>query len=138
MKMTWDDKYVIGNARIDSEHQLFLGLISSFSDRLDHGGSIEELSRTLLEIEKYADFHFTSEENMMEDCGYPERGHHSQLHAQLLSSLRNKRHNLLSEGTSSAQAAFDFMFQWFALHTSQEDKKLAKYLRQADVFLTGL
>jgi hemerythrin len=137
MKMTWDEKYVIGNARIDSEHQIFLDLISSFSDRVDHGASIEELSRTLLEIEKYADFHFTSEENMMEDCAYPQRAHHAQLHARLLSSLRNKRINLISEG-SSAQTVFEFLFQWFALHTSQEDKKLAKYLRQADVFLTGL
>lgn len=138
MKMAWDDKYVIGNARIDSEHQIFLGLISTFSDRMDHGAPIEELCRTLLEIEKYADFHFTSEENMMEDCGYPERVQHSLLHAQLMSSLRNRRHNLVSEGTSAAQKCFDFLFQWFALHTSQEDKKLAKYLRQADAFFAGL
>jgi hemerythrin len=85
--------------------------------------------RTLKEISKYAEFHFLSEENLMIDCNYPEVGNHSQLHQHLVATLENQLHGLISESITPSQV-FEFLFQWFALHTSSEDKKLVSYIAE--------
>ncbi len=127
MKMTWDVKYEVGHERIDFEHHIFLDLVCSFKNKLDQGGSKAKLLSLLREIGKYADFHFTSEENLMEDCAYPDLRHHAQLHAALLGDLHDKTGEFARDRLSG-EALFDFLFHWFAFHTSKEDKELARHI----------
>lgn len=126
MDFAWDKKYEVGHTRIDFEHQIFLDLIKAV-DRA------RELSRghqrrMLAEVEKYAEFHFLSEENMMIDTGFPERAYHIQEHNQLLAIFKNKIYEFEHEELKLDEM-LGFLLQWFALHTSQVDKKLADHLR---------
>ena len=127
MQMAWDKKYEVGNERIDFEHHIFLDLVTSFSDKIAQGASKEQMLRLLKEIGKYADFHFTSEENMMIDSSYPDMDRHAELHALLIADLHDITGRFSSEHLA-AKEVFDFLFQWFALHTSQEDKLLALHI----------
>jgi hemerythrin-like metal-binding protein/PAS domain S-box-containing protein len=124
IKIAWDKKYEIGHQRIDFEHHIFFDLVTTFSDKIALGATKQQLMRVLREIGKYADFHFTSEENIMEDCSYPERMHHAKLHATLLEELHDK-YDQFSLERISAKEIFEFLFNWFSSHASQEDKQLA-------------
>ena len=128
--LRWDDKYALGHERIDAEHRIFLGLIVDFREAAERGEGRHKLARILNEICKYAEFHFVSEENLMADGDYPEREQHARLHAQLLSELNDICWRFRSEQVAPAQV-FDFLFQWFALHTTSEDRKLVGYLKPA-------
>ena len=129
MQMVWDKKYEVGHARIDSEHRTFLELVTSFSDKIAQRASDEYLLRQLGEIATYADFHFASEESLMEECGYPDKARHARLHAALLRDFHAKT-NHFSLGRISAHEVFEFLFQWFAHHSAQEDKQLALYIER--------
>ena len=129
MALQWDDRYSLGHERIDAEHRIFLDLIVEFDALAAHGAPNDKLVRTLKEICKYAEFHFLSEENLMIDCRYPELEQHCQLHQQLISALDDHLHRLLHRSTTPGRV-FEFLFQWFALHTSSEDKKLVSYIAQ--------
>jgi len=124
----WDKKFEIGHPRIDFEHQIFLGLILDFKAMAVEGKAPERLLRILNEIVKYAEFHFVSEENIMLDCGYPLYAEHVGHHQALLSRLRAKCADLRTNVISPLDL-YEFLFDWFALHTSQEDKKIAQYLQ---------
>lgn len=128
INLAWDSRFEVGNERIDAEHRVFLSLIRDLSHQSEIGVPEAQMARTLREIYKYADFHFTSEENIMETRGYPERALHQQRHRYLLAELENKMHGLHNR-EHGASPIVDYLFQWFALHTTQEDKRLAAYVR---------
>ena len=81
------------------------------------------------EVKKYAGFHFVSEENIMIDVDYPHSEHHAMLHRELLTRLKDHS-NQFKIGRLDAPDVFEFLFQWFAIHTSNEDKKLVAYMKQ--------
>jgi len=128
MTLKWDHRYELGHERIDGEHRIFLGLIVEFEQLAKLGADKDKLVRTLKEICKYAEFHFFSEESVMIDCNYPDRVAHANLHRQLLAEVEDELYRLGAGRTDWRQVS-EFLFQWFALHTSTEDKKLVKYIQ---------
>lgn len=130
--LKWDSKYDLGHERIDAEHKIFLGLIVEFQEVSLQGVSKDKQLRVLNEIIKYAEFHFLSEENIMEDVHYPDKAHHATLHQSLLAELKNKLHEFKRE-IINATEVFEFLFQWFALHTSSEDKNLVGHIGNSKV-----
>ncbi|MEI7590884.1 MAG: hemerythrin domain-containing protein [Deltaproteobacteria bacterium] len=129
MTLHWDKRYSLGHEKIDAEHHIFLDLVVEFDSLASLDAPSNKLVRTLKEICKYAEFHFLSEENLMLDCGYPDFERHSTLHQHLIASLEDQLHGLIN-GSTAPTRVFEFLFEWFALHTSSEDKKLVSYIAE--------
>lgn len=127
MSLTWSQKYELGHERIDFEHRIFVSLIAAVEDEFAGDNARPRLQRLLNEVLKYAEFHFVSEENMMEDVGYPDLAAHRDAHRALLSTLRD-RANEFAGGRLEVPALVDFLFHWFALHTTQEDRKVVSFI----------
>lgn len=125
--LEWDRKFELGYPRIDDEHRIFLSLVRQLSRLLDDHADQQRIDRTLREIYKYADFHFLSEENLMEDLDYAALGEHRRHHAVLLSELRDLMTTQRTAG-GNGQNIVEFLFEWFALHTAKEDRKFADHL----------
>ena len=125
--IAWDDHYLIGSDRIDSEHRIFFDLIVSYHEGRLGGMSKERLALTLDEIVLYARFHFKREENMMLDIGYPGLESHRQQHMQLLETLSNK---LLGTdlGLYGENEIEYFLRDWFVDHVTHEDTKVTAFL----------
>lgn len=125
--MPWDSKLEIGHQRIDGEHRTLHDLVRGFAREAEEGASPERLVRRLEEVYKFADFHFTSEENAMIDGGFPWIDEHRKSHRHLLAQLRDMI-NAFGGDARQVETIASTLFQWFALHTAQEDKWLAGYL----------
>lgn len=128
----WDSKFEVGVQRIDFEHQVFVDLIRSISQAAEQHSPAQRIVRLMQEVRKYAEFHFLSEENIMQDVGYPQYEEHKKEHARLISTLDDRIYDY-RHGSHTADAFADFLFQWFALHTTQKDLLLAQHIRQAGV-----
>ncbi|MCU7810502.1 MAG: hemerythrin domain-containing protein [Candidatus Thiodiazotropha sp. (ex Notomyrtea botanica)] len=127
IKVAWSKKFEVGHERIDFEHKIFLDLIREASLLPEMGTSRERVMRHLDEVKKYALFHFTSEENIMFDVAYPDFKKHRQEHAMLLALLDERSHQY-KDGDIDLDGVVGFLFEWFALHTTQVDTRLAKYI----------
>jgi hemerythrin len=130
INIQWDRKFEVGHERIDFEHQIFVGLIRDLSMEADKNPKGMRNARILREIQKYAEFHFISEENIMADLDYPERDAHRQSHGMILAEL-NDRIQQYHAGQDSAVGIVSFLFQWFALHTTNEDRRIINYVKSA-------
>jgi hemerythrin len=130
IKVEWSPKFEVGHERIDFEHRIFLNLIREASLLEDRGTSKERIMKHLDEVKRYTQFHFTSEENIMFDVAYPEIETHQQEHARLIAQFDEKAYRYRS-GESGLDEVVAFMFEWFALHTTQVDTRLAQYIAQA-------
>ncbi|MCU7930349.1 MAG: hemerythrin domain-containing protein [Candidatus Thiodiazotropha sp. (ex Codakia rugifera)] len=127
IQVQWSRKFEVGHERIDSEHKIFLGLIRDVSLAPQQGMQKERILRHLNEVNKYAVFHFTSEENIMFDVTYPDRERHIKEHELLLALLTDKTHQYRSEEIALDDIV-SYLFEWFALHTTQIDTKLSRYI----------
>ncbi|MCU7804047.1 MAG: hemerythrin domain-containing protein [Candidatus Thiodiazotropha sp. (ex Lucinoma borealis)] len=127
IQVQWNRKFEVGHERIDFEHKIFLGLIRDVSLAPQQGIQKERILRHLNEVKKYAVFHFTSEENIMFDVTYPDRERHMKEHEILLALLTDKTHQYRSEEIELDDIV-SYLFEWFALHTTQIDTKLSHYI----------
>jgi hemerythrin len=136
MIIEWDSQFEVGNELIDQEHRIFVDLIKNVDYSVDEDPDVDYITRLLTEIEKYADFHFYSEENIMVSSGYPDLAHHQSLHRALIEKL--KEHIAAYQaGTVDAGTIIEFLVDWFKSHTAGEDRKIARFINDKNADMGG-
>lgn len=126
-EFNWDPSLELGYGAIDDEHRIFHKLIVDFQEAVIHNAPKERLLHILEKIVKYAEFHFTSEEKIMADAQYPGLDGHASLHRALLAKVQDTFTQFQQDRIDPDQM-YVFLLNWFAFHTSHEDKKLVEYL----------
>jgi len=119
----WNPEFYTGIDRIDFEHKIFLELVNSFRFAINKGMSAAELNRIISEIEKYAEFHFISEENFMFRINYPDFTSHQNDHFELLEQF-----NLTKYTFTDYLQFHEFLCNWFVHHTIEVDQALRVFV----------
>ena len=125
--VSWKESYTVGNEQIDHEHMVFIDIIGRVHEAVIKGKSIDDLKRILDELEKYASFHFTSEENIMIDNSFPDVVEHKNEHEKLLTALNDKTTEIIRGGEDPTHLV-SFLIDWFVHHTTSLDLQLSKHL----------
>ncbi|SDH23853.1 bacteriohemerythrin [Roseospirillum parvum] len=128
-RMQWKKWFEVGHDAIDFEHKIFFSLIHKLQSLIEVTGEAEAARRVLDETYKYADFHFTSEENIMLESEYPDFERHHELHQALLRRLRRSIDDM-DGGLVAGPEVVSFLFYWFVEHTVAEDLKIATHLKE--------
>jgi hemerythrin len=123
--LKWVSEFEIGNEYVDLQHRHFLNLINRIGKNLRETNDDDYKRKLIIELHKYADFHFTSEENIAISCGLPGVKNHHQLHLQLLEELNQYAENL-DNGLKTIDEFLEFITDWFLVHTQHEDRKFFK------------
>ena len=125
MKLKWVSEFEIGNEYVDLQHRHFLSLINRIRKNFRETNDDDYKRKLIIELHKYADFHFASEENIAISCGLPGVKSHHQLHLQLLEDLNQYAENL-DNGLKTIDEFLEFITDWFLVHTQHEDRKFFK------------
>ncbi|MEN8199296.1 MAG: hemerythrin family protein [Thermodesulfobacteriota bacterium] len=129
--LEWYSTLETGSTNVDAEHKIFFNLINKLIHAITSGRDNDYLARLILEIQKYAEFHFISEENLMIDLGCPDIDAHRKLHLRLLEKF-NITLNSLELDKESYENFAQFLIDWFQSHTINEDKKIGAFLQEED------
>jgi hemerythrin len=125
MELYWVSEFEIGNEYVDLQHRYFLDLITRIGKNLKETNDDDYKRKLIVELHKYADFHFASEENIAISCGLSGVKNHHQLHLELLENLNQYAENL-DNGTKTIDGFLEFITDWFLVHTQHEDRKFFK------------
>lgn len=125
--ISWKDEYCIGIEEIDKQHMDYVKLINRFTVLFGSGAHIKLQDRLLLEILKYAEYHFVSEENLMIIYKYPDIAIQEKEHGILINSFKNKCSGL-KEGSVNGNDLIQYLVSWFLNHTQEVDRRFAKYI----------
>lgn len=82
----------------------------------------------IVELKKFTEFHFVSEENLMHEIGYPGVGEHALIHTDLLVQL-DMMLAKISHHREFPEDLLYFLNKWLVQHLAQEDMKIVDYLR---------
>lgn len=127
MKLEWQQNFETPYETINLQHRYFVDFINRISLILQEDETLECHTRYLEEIIKYADFHFTSEENVAFKYNIPGLDEHHDRHGELLEELKHHAQDLLSRSYSTNDFV-NFLVNWFIGHTVYEDGKMFRQL----------
>ena len=130
MNTRWENKLNIGDLLIDQEHRILLLLSRKLDVTIKAKKSDAEQNSAIYELKKFAEFHFTSEENIMREVSFPGLKEHSELHTELLMEL-NLRMKGIARRTEFSDDLLSFLNRWVLQHIVNEDMKLAEFLRNS-------
>jgi hemerythrin-like metal-binding protein len=128
--LVWSQEMAVGNELIDSQHRMLVLLLRklelAYQNKLDH----KVIVGLCLEIKKFTDFHFLSEENVMREIGYPGLERHAQGHSHLLFEI-DVWVKKVNQGTEAPSALLRMVRLWLLGHIEGDDLRIADYIKAA-------
>lgn len=128
-KILWSDDFLTGVESVDLQHKYFLNLINKIFDYAHNGCRNLKPYDIFQEIQYYAQFHFTSEENLMIEWEYPGLDIQKKEHRILVEHFLVKINNFSNESNDMLYI-YDYLINWFCNHTLIDDKEMGKYLKK--------
>jgi len=124
----WKDEYSVGLDSIDQQHKKLLNLINQLQTAVDYSTGEEFEREALDELVDYTKTHFSYEEGLMEQNGYPDFVPHKAKHDEMIKEVEavlaeyEKDHDLAMEhGT-------EFLKSWLINHINGTDKEYSSFL----------
>ena len=122
MELEWESDFETGNEYVDLQHRFFVDLLNRVGTNFRETDDVAYTEKLISELRKYADFHFTSEENIAASCNLPGVGAHHQRHLELIEEFNHHAEDF-NKGLMTVDQFFGFLTDWFIGHTIYEDQK---------------
>ena len=131
-KIEWDDSMSVNVDLIDEQHKMLIQKLSDLSSAFRMGLEQNKIMKTLDFMVDYTDFHFTTEEQVMEDNDYPGLKEQKQQREEFKMTLNNILEDYKEEGTTAeiATAINVFLLNWLIKHIMGSDSKHGNFLTE--------
>lgn len=129
-EIKWDISLETGVEEIDKQHKYFIKILNEINDailRNSRDGALEALHF----MDRYARWHFGTEEKYMKKYGYPDFEKHRAEHKKFYENTRRMLQHAREKGIDNifAFSINKYLIDWLILHIKGEDKKFAEFLR---------
>lgn len=131
MYVHWEKELELGNDLIDTQHRILVLLCRKLDIAIKGQQSEQSVRWIMLELKKFTEFHFISEENLMHEIGYPGVDEHALIHSDLLGQLDMAIAKIAHHKEFPEDLLF-FLNKWLIQHVVQEDLKIAEYGKNSD------
>ena len=129
MVITWSEELEVGIETMDMQHKELIGKYNTLMDACAAGKGQEELESALDFLCDYTVQHFSDEEALQREIGYPEFEKHKQLHDGFKVTVADLVTQFKQSGPSSAtlDRFKTDVEEWLIKHIKREDTKVASY-----------
>ena len=131
--VVWSERFETGIRKVDEQHRELAGIINQLSDAMYSGKGRNMMGRTLATLEKYAAYHFSTEENLMASHGYPDLAEHRKGHESFSGIVLEYRQKFEGDGIVVPAEILCFMGQWIISHIMDEDMEFGRLLKRPEV-----
>jgi hemerythrin len=131
MAIEWNDSYAVGVEVIDAQHRELFRRISSLVEAMGTGQGKDQVADVIRFLGDYVVVHFQTEEQLMDQRGFPEAVAHKKEHADFAATLARLKAQLTAEGPSAALAidVNNKVCNWMVRHLLGTDRTLATFLK---------
>lgn len=126
--MLYSEDYRLGHQTLDSQHQLLFGLIGDLERQIEANHGRDALTDVLQRLFAYVIVHFTTEDRLMMESGYPDAEAHRTEHRSLMANLQRLEQDHQAGVPSAPNDVLRFMTSWARDHIRESDLALVKHL----------
>ena len=130
------DEYTIGIPELDEQHESFFTLLDNITrvapdlyTPLDDDEA-DELVDVLGELREFALLHFRTEEDCMEEVGYPDLDRQEEAHARFISDLTRMEAEVMNGTAIPAIKIRNFVHDWLRDHILELDSRFGEFHRK--------
>ena len=122
-KLIWEDKYSVGVAEIDHQHERMFTVINELLDAINTNTAPAHLGNIIESLVKYKIFHFATEEKYFKEFNYEGTEDHIQKHHEFNDKLEALKLKYPEYSMEFAFALVDFLEDWLIGHLMTVDRK---------------
>ena len=122
-KLEWEEKYNVGVAKIDGQHQKMFMVINNLIDTIKTTPTQEQLSPIMTSLIEYKKFHFDTEEKYFKKFNYSKTEEHITAHRQFNERLQVIQEKNQNDAISLAYELIDFLEDWLIDHLLTVDQE---------------
>lgn len=124
----WDEEFELGISQLDEHHRRLIDILNSTYDCYQNDNHEEALVNILEELLNYTQYHFSAEEQLMQDSNYPARREHTMEHDMFTRQIAQFQQDLVDGKGLLAMEMIQFLGTWLLHHIIDVDKKFGIYL----------
>jgi hemerythrin-like metal-binding protein len=128
-KLFWKDEYSVGVERIDRQHQHLFEIVNKLVERPSSPEDSGVFSEILAEMVSYAREHFTDEEELMQEYGYPEIELHKKQHAYFIDTTAELSISFMDNKRTATEEITEFLILWLTTHVLKSDMKYKEFFK---------
>jgi hemerythrin len=129
----WSETYNTGIGSIDTQHKRLVAMINELYEAMSSGKGKETVGKVLTELVGYTRTHFSFEEGLMSNNGYPDFPAHKEIHVKLIAKVEEYVDQFRSGQMVSSVSLSNFLKDWLQSHIQGTDKKYAPFLLEKSV-----
>lgn len=128
--LKWSDKYLIGIETIDDQHKHLIEVINRFNERLNTPKSNhdESFRAAVKDAVEYVKYHFSAEQDLMQNINYPRLNEQKQMHNKFIAELLEEVNKYEHGDKNAPNRLMRFLKEWVQNHISIEDAKIGIFL----------
>ena len=127
----WDATLETGNEAIDKQHKELFAVLNALIAAYERGGKAGELNRAVEFLTVYVLKHFSDEEKLQEEYGYPDIKNHKIYHNEFKKTVANLVQQLEEQGycDSIVKTTIQTVANWLKHHIKSDDFRLAVHIQ---------
>ena len=125
----WSDELSVGDDLIDRQHMILVRAINLLAMAIQQNSSNELLSDIFDTLIDYSNTHFSYEEELLEQSGYPGFEKHKAQHKEMLRRIIELQDLWKKGEVDVGPETLKFLVDWLREHILKSDKEYSEYLR---------
>ncbi|MCL1794742.1 MAG: bacteriohemerythrin [Oscillospiraceae bacterium] len=132
--IAWDPGFETGNGEVDAQHRQVFRLVNKLVEECMNKTAPEKLKETLDFLVGYTVRHFSDEEALQLQCGYPGYEKHKQIHDDFIETVGGLVRRFAESGSSEwlSGDVNKILVRWLVNHIMHEDKKIGEYIKKGE------
>lgn len=126
----FDASMYVGIREIDSQHEKLTAMINDLYQAYMNGKEKSVLAEVISGINKYADYHFATEEELMLKYEYPSAPGHKGLHQEFTTKALEFLADYVKGKEEISAEVLDYLTDWWINHITKTDKSLGAFLKE--------
>ncbi len=131
MVIEFNDNLLTGNKTIDAQHKELIERIAAFVQSCENGDGKMKAIKMLDYLADYTEFHFSEEEALQQEAGYPGYKEHKAKHEEFKKTVE-VLHEFLEESEGPTQEFVEKVksqvVDWLFGHIEGFDRSVAEYI----------
>jgi len=132
--MQWNEGLSVHISSIDHQHQKLVGIINRLHDAMLAGQAGTELTPVVNELVDYTRTHFSNEERLFIQHGYPDTEKHKAAHAAFIRHLREIQNSMAGGNQAGvAMKTMQLLKEWLTRHIKGTDQEYSGFMLERGV-----
>ena len=123
----WTQEYSVNNETLDEQHQELFKILNELAKYVERK-QFQCVGKILTDLELYALFHFSAEENAMAKCSCPDLEKHKEEHEKFAVTMQGFKKMPIEESAEVCKEVLDYLLNWTTNHIKISDKAYGPYL----------